>query len=144
MALVAPAAWAQSPPTTLISGSTQDLYNGGRVAWCGTEAAPTTFQRASTGVAPAFIGLEGIYYTFQNGNNLPQYFRLAGQAVLTFTTPAEGRIVFPYPASYPMSVRAPNFAEYQQSYDAQQKILSVTFLVLFQNCALRVSSVYRQ
>ena len=65
------------------------------------------------------------------------YYKLFGQAVLTFTTPTRGGLYFYYPGDYPSTIRAPTFRSYQQTYNAAQKVLSVTFVMQLPNCDLR-------
>lgn len=135
---------AQTPPTAAMNGSLQNAFVQNGSAWCGADASPSTFQRASTGLTPAYVTLDGVYYTAVSNTARPTYYKLSGQAVLSFSTPTAGGVYFYYPGEYPSAVRAPNFTGYQQTYNAAQKVLSVTFVMQFPSCNLRVTSYYRQ
>jgi hypothetical protein len=140
LALAPGAAQAQTP-TTVLSGSTNPRSTPGVLAWCSVDLGPATFQRAGSG--PAKISLKAVNYTVPQGNNLPFYYEMAGQTLMTFATPTTGTLAFPYRAGYPAGVRAPKFRNYSQTYTGETRILTVSFVLELPNCALPILSSFR-
>lgn len=132
---------AQSVPTTTMSGSIARTLAYGSNGWCAVTGSPTVFQRNGTGSAR--ILFEEILYTIANGNSRPTYYRLSGQGRISFSSSVQGRMIFDFPAEYPAGVLKPIVRQYAQTYDADTRLLTVSFNLEFETCTVPISATIR-
>lgn len=142
--LLAGPAFAQSPPTTLLAGTSSDNFKEGET-WCRIVGGPTFFQRLPDN-GSAMVTLGELHYSVGSySSDIPNvYYVISGQGRLNFATSTTGQIQFINRPDLPVDVRQPSFTGYAQTYDPVSRVLNVNYTVRFPNCALGVKAAYRE
>jgi hypothetical protein len=139
---VSAAAQAAPPPAgVLLSGVVGTrLTNVSGAVWCMVDGGVSEFQTSGNG---ALISLPSLLYT-ENGSLAPIAYNLTGQAVVTFSagSSTSGVIKFNNPF-YPANIKTLPFSNYAANYDANQRLLTVSFRVQFPQCSVPVAAAYR-
>ena len=128
-------------PNTLISGTILQSNTNFAPDYCSVNPGPSEFKRIGTGNALMEIPVLSAESDIPPSPYPSQKWQ--GLARLIFSTPSTGTIKFDSTSIENGGITSKIlFSQYTQTFDTTQT-LNVSFIIIFPNCSLQVSAIYR-